>query len=257
MWDAAQYLKYADERARPFFDLLARVRCDQARRIVDLGCGPGTLTRTLLERWPAARVLGVDHSPEMLAQARPLAIPDRLTFIHADIATWTSDEPIDLFVSNAALQWVNDHDALLKRLAATLAPDGTLAVQMPFHFQDPAHLAIDAVKADPRWRDALHGIGLHQQSVQPLAWYVDRLHDLGFTVDTWQTTYFHVLSGADPVLEWFRGTALRPLLQKLDAHQQSGFLHELGARLRAAYPPRADVTVLPFPRVFFVATMRE
>jgi trans-aconitate 2-methyltransferase len=253
-WDAQQYLKYADERSRPFGDLLARVFAEDVRFIADLGCGPGNLTRTLAERWPAARVAGVDESAEMLGQARPLAQPGRLEFVQADLQAWSPAEPVDLLVSNAALQWVPDHAALLGRLAGLLAPGGTLAVQMPYHFQNPAHLAIEQTKADPRWRETLQGIGLHQQSVMPLVWYVQRLHELSFTVDAWQTTYVHVLTGENPVLEWFKGSALRPLLHALTPDDQVAFLRELGERFRSAYPLSRGVTLLPFPRLFFVAT---
>jgi trans-aconitate 2-methyltransferase len=254
MWDADQYLKFADERSRPFFDLLARVGTRDIRRSADLGCGPGNLTRTLCERWPSALVVGVDNSPDMLEQARSLAVPGRLEFTLADIAAWSPAEPLDLIVSNAALHWVDAHAALLDRLAGLLGAKGTLAVQMPYHFQHPAHLAIEEVKSDSRWRDELQGVGLHQQSVMPLSWYVERLHDLGFAVDAWETTYLHVLTGANPVLEWYKGTALRPLLSRLGPGQREQFLEELGRRLRAAYPARAGVTLLPFPRIFLVAT---
>src|SRR5688572_28996804 len=132
MWDAGQYLKYSDERSRPFFDLLARVRKDQPDLIADLGCGPGNLTRTLTERWPAARVVGVDSSPDILEQAKPLSIPGRLHFVQADINSWSPEKPVDLIVSNAVLQWVSDHERLLARFARMLASGGTLAVQMPY-----------------------------------------------------------------------------------------------------------------------------
>jgi trans-aconitate 2-methyltransferase len=254
MWDATQYLKYSEERSRPFFDLLARVRKEQADCIADLGCGPGNLTRMLAERWPTARVVGVDNSTDMLEQARPLAIPNRLDFVQGDIAFWSPEKPVDLLVSNAALHWVNDHELLLGRLVQMLAPGGTLAVQMPYHFGNPAHLAIEETKADPRWRESLQGVGLHQRSVMPLVWYVERLHDMGLTVDAWQTTHIHVLSGENPVLEWYKGAALRPLLNRLAAPTRHEFLHEVGTRLKAAYPARGGITLLPFPRLFFVAT---
>jgi trans-aconitate 2-methyltransferase len=255
MWDATQYLKYAEHRSRPFTDLLAQVRAQQPGRIVDLGCGPGHLTRLLAERWPSAQVVGIDNSPEMLEQAQPLAQaqPGRLAFVQADLASWSPAEPVDLIVSNAALQWVGAHDTLLVHLAAMLEPAGTLAVQLPYHFNDPAHLVIEETKRDPRWQASLAGVGLHQQSVQPLLWYVARLHELGFAVDAWQTTYIHVLTGPNPVLEWFKGSALRPLLRHLEPPRAAEFLEEVGRRLQAAYPPQGEVTLLPFPRLFFVA----
>jgi trans-aconitate 2-methyltransferase len=256
MWDAGQYLKYSEERSRPFLDLLARVRTEPADFIADLGCGPGNLTCILVERWPGARVVGVDNSPAMLEQARPLTVPGRLGFVQADLTSWTPDKPVDLIVSNAALQWVPDHGGLLSRLAGMLLPGGTLAIQMPYHFQQPAHLIIEETKADPRWSAVLQGVGLHQKSVQPLLWYVERLHDLGLAVDAWETTYIHVLTGENPVLEWYKGTALRPLLNALEPQTQISFLQELGSRFKAAYPEKGNVTLLPFPRLFLVATLR-
>jgi len=255
MWDAEQYLKFTDERARPFMELLARVQCERPAFIADLGCGPGNLTKVLADRWPNAHIVGVDHSTEMLTQAAAHAIPGRMQFIQADVAAWTPREPIDLIVSNAAFQWIGNHDSLLPRLAKFLSPDGTLAVQIPYHFENPAHLEIEAVKADPRWRDVIGGVGLNQQSVRQLAWYVERLHDLGFAVDAWQTTYLHVLSGANPVLEWFKGSALRPFLDALDDKARGTFLTDYTARIAAAYPTRYDGKVLlRFPRLFIVAS---
>jgi trans-aconitate 2-methyltransferase len=254
MWDAGQYLKYAEERGRPFFDLLARVQREEAGFIADLGCGPGNLTRTLAERWPAARVVGVDSSPEMLARATPLSLPGRLDFVQADVADWRPQQPLDLIVSNAAFQWVPDHERLFARLAGLLSAGGTLAVQMPYHFETPAHVMIEETKADARWSAALQGIGLHQKSVLPLLRYVERLHELGFAVDAWETVYVHVLTGEDPVLEWYKGTALRPFVNALAPRAAAEFLQALGSRLKAAYPAKGNVTYLPFPRLFLVAT---
>ena len=254
MWDADQYLKFSDERARPFFDLLARIPPNTIKTIADLGCGPGNLTRALAERWPQAHVVGVDNSAEMLSQVRSHRLAGRLDFIQADITQWSPSAPIDLVFTNAALQWVDGHEELLTRLVTMMSPRGVLAVQVPYHFQNPAHLVIEETKRDARWAEQLSGVGLHQQSVMPLTWYIDRLHDIGLKVDAWQTTYIHVLTGEDPVLEWFKGSALRPLLSRLDTQQTAAFLKELGQRLRDAYPRRGQFTLLPFPRLFFVAT---
>jgi trans-aconitate 2-methyltransferase len=256
MWDARQYLRYGSERSRPFFDLLAQVPQTHCKQIADLGCGPGNLTRTLSERWPDAVIVGVDNSPEMLRQAVTHAVPGRLSFHEADIASWQPEQALDLLVSNAALQWVGEHARLLPRLAALLGQGGTLAVQMPNRFHDtPSQDAIEATVRAPRWQK-LRSVGLHAGAVQPLRWYIETLYGLGFTVNGWETTYFHVLTGDDPVLEWLKGTALRPLLDRLDAAETPAFLQELGERLRAAYPWSGDYTLFPFPRLFFVATRR-
>ncbi len=251
MWDPSQYLKYSDERSRPYFDLLARVHCENPSLIVDLGCGPGNLTQTLTEHWPAARVVGVDASDEMLAQAR--AIPGRLHFVRGDITSWTPDRPIDLLVSNAAIQWVPDHATLFPRLVGLLSAKGVLAVQVPHHFEGPAHGIFEQVKSSPRWRGALGSIGLNHNSVMPVVRYVELLHGLGLAVDAWETTYIHVLTGENPVLEWFKGSALRPMLKALGPQAQLEFLDEVGKLLKVAYPAKEGTTLLPFPRIFLIA----
>lgn len=256
MWDAEKYLRFSDERSRPFFDLLGRVRLESARLIADLGCGPGTLTRTLIERWSQAQVVGVDSSPEMLKEAERVAVPGRLAFLRADLATWTANQPLDLIVSNAALQWVGDHDRLLPHLADLLAPGGTMAVQLPYHYGNSAHSVIDEVVGSARWQTVFQAAGKPLHFVLPMQRYAELLHDLGFHFDVWQTTYLHVLSGEIPVLEWFKGTALRPLLAQLSQSDQTGFLADVGDRFRVAYPARNGLTLLPFPRLFFVATRR-
>jgi trans-aconitate 2-methyltransferase len=254
MWDAQQYAKFSRERARPFFDLTAQITATEVGTVADIGCGPGDLTRTLAERWPAARVVGVDTSAEMLTRAASCAIPGRLQFIRGDIATWEPDGPLDVIVSNAALQWVADHERLLPRLVNLLAAGGTLAVQVPNRFHaTPAQEAIDITVREGPWKQ-LEGVGLHAGSVQPLTWYVDRLHDLDLTVNAWETTYIHVLSGENPVLEWLKGTALRPLVSRLGTAEAEEFLGRLGRRLRSAYPARGRYTLFPFPRLFFAAT---
>ncbi|HEV3304009.1 MAG TPA: methyltransferase domain-containing protein [Planctomycetaceae bacterium] len=256
-WDAEQYNKFAAERARPFADLMAQVERDskKTRYVVDLGCGPGKLTRQLAERWPAARVVGVDNSAEMLAKAQSLAIAGRVEFVQADVAAWSPAQPVDFLLSNAALHWLADHETLLRRLAGWLEPGGTLAVQMPNRFDGPVQQAIDATAADPRWAAQLRGVGLHRGSVQPVDWYVRLLQDLGFVVNAWETTYIHVLTGEDPVLEWFQGTGLRPLLVRLNNAAVDQFRSQLAARLRALYPPQNGTTLFPMPRLLFVATL--
>jgi trans-aconitate 2-methyltransferase len=251
MWDPGQYLKFSAERSRPFIDLVSRVPREEARFVADLGCGTGSLTQILVERWPGARIIGVDNSAEMLAKATP--IPGRLEFVRADIADWSPPQPLEVIVSNAALHWIRDHASLLSRLVGMLAPGGTLAVQMPNRFDTASHFAVEDTLANPRWSARLEGVGLSRESVMPTLWYVRRLRELGLAVDAWETTYVHVMSGEAPVLEWLKGTALRPILDVLGPEQAGTFLQELGGRLRIAYPPEGNVTLFPMPRVFFVA----
>jgi trans-aconitate 2-methyltransferase len=190
----------------------------------------------------------------MLAQAAGHVLPGRLRFEHGDLGTWGSSEPLDLLVSNAALQWVRDHDRVLAGWAGMLALGGVLAVQIPYRFHTRTQAALNAAANDPRWADHLRGVGLSRDSVRPLAWYVHCLQDLGLEVNAWKTTYYHLLTGDNPVLEWFKGTALRPLLARLPVEAVSVFLHEVGTRLLEVHPPRKGITALPFTRLFLVAT---
>ncbi|HWW45003.1 MAG TPA: trans-aconitate 2-methyltransferase [Acidimicrobiia bacterium] len=252
-WDPAQYLRFAASRARPFFDLLAPVEAETPRHVVDAGCGPGNLTVTLADRWPTATVLGFDSSPEMVARAAEHTGP-RVRFTVDDATTWQPETRVDVLVSNALLHWIPDHDRLAVRWLSYLAPGGWLAFQVPGNFTSPSHQAIGEVLERPRWRAALpEGVAGRAGSFDP-AHYLGVLADAGAVVDAWETTYLHVLDGPAPVLEWIKGTALRPVLDALDtAGRRDEFLAELNERLVACYPPGPHGTVFPFRRVFVVA----
>jgi trans-aconitate 2-methyltransferase len=263
-WDPQQYARFTDERARPFADLLARVAPErEPHLVVDLGCGPGTLTATLARRWPGAQVIGIDSSPEMIAQAAASAAAQadgRLGFTEADLRTWTPPAPVDVLVSNAALQWVPDHLDLLPRLVAALAPGGTIALQLPQNFDAPSHTLLHGLRNTARWRplvgDQIAPRLSRVAGAGGAADYLGILAAAGCVVDAWETTYLHVLTGADPVLEWMRGTGARPVLQALPDADRPAFEAEYAALLREAYPPRPYGTPLPFRRVFAVATTR-
>jgi trans-aconitate 2-methyltransferase len=254
MWDPAQYLRFGDQRSRPFFDLTSRILAPAPALVADLGCGPGQLTAALADRWPAARVHGIDSDPEMIAAARRLPGADgRLTFEQADLHDWKPARPVDVIVSNAVLQWVPGHLDLLARWAAdALAPGGYLAVQLPGNAAQPSQVILRELAASARWRSRLAGAALNQQDGDP-AQYADRLLRAGCQVDAWETTYLHILPGPDPVLEWYKGSALRPVLAALEPAAAAEFLAEYGTRLRAAYPAAPYGTILPFRRLFAVA----
>jgi trans-aconitate 2-methyltransferase len=258
VWDPVQYGVFADERARPFVDLLARVRAEQPGYVVDLGCGDGALTATLLYRWPGASVLGVDSSPAMLDRTAARAVHGRLSFRLGTIEEWRPDRPVDVLVSNAALHWVPEHPPLLRRLIASVAANGWLAIQMPGNFDSPTHTELAAMCRSSRWRDRLGAGGWRSPPVLEPTAYLNLLAGSSHVIDVWETTYLHVLQGADPVLDWVRGTALRPALAALagDPAAEADLLAEYGARLRAAYPPAPHGTVLPFRRIFVVAQRR-
>jgi trans-aconitate 2-methyltransferase len=250
MWDPSTYLRYADERSRPFHDLLNRVAAEFPSLVVDLGCGTGHLTGTLAERWPGADVVGVDNSAEMIAKAEPLSRP-RLRFELADLRHWKPDRPIDVIISNAALHWAPEQLDVLRSLTQLLTPGGWLAFQVPGNFGSQSHVVLYELMDSQRWRTYLGGVP--RPAVPDAATYLDVLAECGLAVDAWETTYLHVLQGEDAVLQWMSGTALRPVLAGLPGRQRDEFLHEYAARLRDVYEPRPYGTVLPYRRIFVVA----
>ena len=251
-WDPAQYLKWGGERSRPFFDLLARVGSVEPAFVVDLGCGPGNLTATLADRWPGATVIGLDTSESMIEAAKPLERPG-LSFGLGDVSVWQPSQPVDVIVSNAVLQWVPGHLDLLPGLVAALAPGGWLAFQVPGNFESASHTAIAELRTSPRWSSRVGEGAVRGLAVAAPSAYLECLASTGCDVDVWETTYLHVLAGDDAVLEWVKGTALRPVLSALSPEEASAFLAELAPVLREAYPRQAYGTVLPFRRIFAVA----
>ncbi len=249
-WDPDRYLAFADERGRPFVELLARVDDPAPATVVDLGCGPGNLTALLTERWPSAQVRGVDSSPEMIAEAG--ASHPEIDFEIGDVRDWRPAEPVDVLVCNATLQWVPGHLDLLPRLLAAVRPGGRLAFQVPGNFDQPSHTIRTELAATPPY-DA-HTGGVAVPTAHDAATYLDALTRLGCAVDAWETTYLHVLRGDDPVFAWVSGTGARPTLQALPEDLRPGFEEEFRARLRAAYPAVDGRVVLPFRRVFVVAS---
>jgi trans-aconitate 2-methyltransferase len=248
-WDPDRYLAYADERGRPFLDLIARIDAEAPRRVVDLGCGPGNLTGLLAKRWPEADVLGVDSSPEMIERAQAPGV----RFAVGDLREWVSEESerVDVLVSNATLQWVPDHLELLPRLVERVNPGGWFAFQVPGNFDEPSHTIRQELAAEDRF--AAHTAGVAVPDSHDPVTYLEALAAAGCAVDAWETTYLHVLTGDDPVFAWVSGTGARPTLEALPPGLREEFEEEFRARLRAAYPPHEYGVVLPFRRVFVVA----
>lgn len=247
-WDPALYLQFDDHRARPFHDLLARVGARAPRRVVDAGCGPGHLTGLLAQRWPDARVTGFDSSPEMVAAARERGVDAE----RADIADWTPAPDTDVVVTNAVLQWVPGHAALLPGWLAALPPGAWFALQVPGNLSAPSHALVRELLHEPRWAGT---VDLHDETAVPEpSAYAELFAASGASADVWETTYVHRLTGPDPVLEWINGTALRPVRDALAPDDYARLRAELAPRLRAAYPARPDGTTwFPFRRIFAVA----
>jgi trans-aconitate 2-methyltransferase len=247
IWDPTVYGRYADERARPFFELVARVHAESPGYVVDLGCGTGELTAELSRRWPDATVHGVDSSPAMIDRA-----PDGPTFSVGDVRSWSPGRPVDVIVSNAVLQWVPEHRDLLPRWIDALRPGGWLAFQVPGNFDAPSHVTVRELCRSAAWKQELGDLVRHDPVDGPDG-YLALLAGLGCEVDAWETTYIHLLRGENAVLNWIMGTALRPMLDRLASGRREAFLADCARVLDEVYPPKPYGTAFPFRRIFVVA----
>ena len=254
-WSAAQYLQFEEERTRPVQDLLAAIPPVSATTVVDLGCGPGNSTELLCARYPEAQAIGVDSSADMLTAARK-RLP-HVAFSQADISVWRSGIAADIILANAALHWVPDHETLFPRLVAELRKGGSLAVQMPDNMAEPSQLAMDEAAATPEWAHVIAASAGFRARMLTADAYIRLVRPLVSRIDVWRTEYMHVLpGGVNAIVEWFRGSGLRPFLAPLNTEQQASFLACYRAKLEAAYPKLPDGSViLRFPRLFIVATL--
>jgi trans-aconitate 2-methyltransferase len=251
-WSARQYLKFEDQRTRPPRDLLAQVRMQDPRRVVDLGCGPGNSTELLIERYRHAEVIGVDSSPDMLRQARE-RLPNH-TFVQGDLTTWEPEPTTDILFGNAVFQWVPDHPNVLARLIRSLPSEGVLAVQMPDNTNEPAHLLMEKVAVAGPWAEAIARANAARNDLPRPEDYYDLLRPLCRHLDIWHTHYYHVMENQAAVVEWFEGSALRPFLAPLDSNMRHDFIELYTREIAQAYPTRYDgKVILRFPRLFFVA----
>ena len=254
-WNAGQYLNFAAERTRPCQDLAARVAVQSPRRIIDLGCGPGNSTEVLAARWPGAEITGLDNSPQMIEAARK-AHPD-WRWTQQDIGTWAQQdkERYDVVFSNAAVQWVDDHGTVLPRLLDRVAEGGALAIQVPTGSSEPQNQIMRTIAQSAAWRGKFPRAGVKTWAVHDLPFYYDLLAPRATSVDFWQTTYVHVMPNAEAIVEWYKGTGLRPFLDALStAADRDAFQGAYLEGVRRAFPPRANGSVLlPFPRLFLIA----
>ena len=264
-WSAKQYVAFEDERTRPTRDLLAAVPAAvDARCAIDIGCGPGNSTQLLAARFPRARVSGFDSSPDMIAAARK-RLP-KLRFALLDIEAWIGAEKvgvcgaesgsIDMILANAVLHWVPDHAALFPALVRKLAPGGCLAVQLPDNLGEPAQTLMREIARDGPWSRKLAAADQTRVPIMAADGYYQLLRPGCAHVDVWRTTYYHPLSGSDAIVEWFKGSGLRPFLDPLDAAERAEYLGRYREGIDSTYPSLGDMVLLPFPRLFIVAIRR-
>ncbi|MEO6973400.1 MAG: trans-aconitate 2-methyltransferase [Rhodoferax sp.] len=255
-WNPDLYRRYEDERTRPARDLLGRVPLENAAQVVDLGCGPGNSTELLVQRFAGAQIVALDNSEAMLASARQRLA--RVRFELGDIASWAPDtkqgRAPDLIYANAALQWVPDHATLIPRLFAVLAPSGVLAIQMPDNRQEPTHRLMRELAAQAPWAASIGNADGLRTELLEIGGYYDMLAPQASQIDVWRTTYLHPMPSPAAIVEWLRGTGLRPFVDHLSTALQDSYLAEYERRVAHAYPPRADGRLLlAFPRMFIVA----
>jgi trans-aconitate 2-methyltransferase len=259
-WNPDQYLKFAAERARPCRELAARIEVPSVRRVIDVGCGPGNSTEILAARWPDAEITGLDNSTEMIGTARK-AQPARRWMI-GEIADWAAragaeekDGQFDVVFANATLQWVPDHAALYPKLLERVAPSGAFAAQIPADFRAPAHEIMRDIAKLPEWRDRFPAGSLREWHAHGPAFYYDVLAPHAARVDIWETEYLHVMPDAESIVEFYKGSGMRPFLDLLTTDaERAQFTKEYLERVRVAYPRHPDGRVLfPMLRLFVIA----
>ena len=251
-WNPHQYLKFANERTQPSIDLASRIKIENPKSIIDIGCGPGNSTQVLRNRWPNAKIAGLDSSANMIEKAKK-DYPDT-EWIIGDASTFAFDKEYDVVFSNAALQWIQNHDSLIPRLFSIVAPSGALAVQVPANNESPLYKAVLSVSSKEKWSKFTSGC----ESIlnyRILEYYHNILAPISSQLDLWETIYYHVMNSHIELVEWYEGTGMRPFLERLpDDGSRKEFENEILAECRQSYRIRKDGKVLyPFKRIFFVA----
>jgi len=249
-WNPSLYRQFEKQRTQPARDLLNSLELADVRRALDVGCGPGNSTELLADKWPDAQLIGIDASPAMIAQAAE-RVPSA-QFMRKDATGDLSDlGTFDLVFSNAALQWMPDHPALIGKLFAMLNAGGALAIQIPHTPGMGIRKAINETVAMSKWQGAFpreNPLRYHDISV-----YYNICAKLSDTLTLWQTDYVHVMQDHDAILNWYKSTGLKPYLEQLDEPRKAEFEADILAGIREKYDVQSDGRVLfPFTRQFMV-----
>ena len=250
-WDPAQYLTFGGHRIRPALDLLSAIPLKAPKTILDLGCGPGNVTPFLQNRWPDARIVGLDNSKEMLEKA--CSEHPNMEWINANLSEWKPEEPFDLLYSNAVLHWVEDHNSIFPLLLTWVKPGGYVAIQMPRNFKAQSHITVYDTIRNGDWRDRLEYL-IRDEPTSPPSFYYDLLKPLVQSLELWETEYQQILEGENPVPEYVKGSWLKPFLDALKEPEKSIFEAKYKRDVLVHYPPQTDgKTLFPFRRLFIVA----
>jgi trans-aconitate 2-methyltransferase len=251
-WDSGQYLKFEVERTQPARDLAARIAVGDVRDVLDVGCGPGNSSRVLAERFPGARVRGIDSSPEMIAAAAAKHGDLEFSLCDAGKDLGKLGRTFDVVFSNACIQWIPDHPKLVRDMLGLLRPGGVLAVQTPMNYDEPIHKIIAGLVAGEKWQGAFASPRIFY-NLRP-GEYFDLLAEAAGDFTLWQTTYYHVLRSHADIMEWYRGTGLRPYLSALPEADRAAFEADVFAEVITQYPKQRDGRIIfRFPRFFFTA----
>ncbi|MBH51651.1 MAG: trans-aconitate 2-methyltransferase [Chloroflexi bacterium] len=251
-WNPDQYGLYKNERLRPGIDLFEQITIESPKTIYDLGCGTGTLTNLLHNKWPGASVIGVDSSETMLGKANE-AYPD-IIWENSQLQNWKPNVNPDIIYTNAALHWIDNHSEIIPGWIKSLNPNGIFAMQVPNNWREPSHSNLAKVVRSGDWNNKLLP-KLRELPILSIEEYYDLLNPITSHINIWETTYIQILEGVNPVLEWLKGTLIPPLLDLLDKKEQLLFIDQYAQLVSRDYPIRKDgKTIFPFKRLFIVAT---
>ncbi|NLJ31277.1 MAG: methyltransferase domain-containing protein [Clostridiales bacterium] len=251
-WNSSEYLKFGNERTQPAIDLVNRIDCENPKKILDIGCGPGNSSKVLAQRYPDADILGIDNSPAMIEAAK-IQHPDiRFMQCDANRDLRTMDRDFDIIFSNACIQWIPDHDTLLKNMMCLLKPGGIIAIQTPMNYQEPIHQIIKEISASHKWSSQFENPRIVYNLTQ--SEYYDLLSNIASDFCMWETTYFHKMKSHGDIIKWYRATGLRPYLNVLSEADKINFEKDIYDKLITAYPKQKNGEIIfRFPRFFFTA----
>lgn len=251
-WNSNQYLKFKNERTQPAFDLANRICIDNPKNIIDIGCGPGNSTFVLKNRFPNANIIGIDNSADMISKAK--SKDSSINFVQADVNEFFAEckDKFDVVFSNACIQWIPNHKDLLSKLMRILKINGVLAIQIPYNYNEPIHKIISKVTTNSKWKSIF--TTLRQKYVLEISEYYDLLSEISSDFQMWQTVYFHKMTSYESILEWYRGTGLRPYLNQLNENQTAEFEKDIMNEIKQVYSVQSNGEIIfRFPRLFFIA----